>query len=326
MALGTYTGVTTSGNVVALPQTLLKQYSEDLEHEALGVMLWQEFVVPKLELQAQPGNTIVFTKYKNISRGGPILETDDIEPTNLSAAQTSIMVTEYGNAIGVTEKELRMASDDTMREMAFQLGRDYGMVVDFAIRDVAYQGSNVIYAGANVSRAAMDSTDVFDVETVRRAVEILQTNNAPRFRGRNGEAPFYVCYCHPHQAMSLTRDADWKDANNYAQTRNVFNGELGRWMDVVFIASSYIKNGVTGAGDDVYDAALHGAAVAGGGSADVYKAVIMGDNAIGWASALPVEMRMDTPQNFGRRYELAWYSIMGFGILNDEHIVNIETT
>ncbi len=58
---------------------------------------------------------------------------------------------------------------------------------------------------------------------------------------------------------------------------------------------------------------------------DVYKAVMFGENAYGLATALPVEMRDNGVEDFGRSHKLAWYSIMGTGILEDDNIVRIET-
>ena len=322
--MAVYNGVTTAGDVVALPQDILDVYSKDIEFSAIGIMMFDRFCVTNTDLQAEPGETVTFTKFADITGGGAILEKDDLSETFMTAAQTNITVTEYGHAIGVTEKLIRMASDDEMRKMAILLGRNYAKIVDNAIRDTVYSSTNVIYGGSKVSRAAMDgAADFFSVEDVRRAVTQLQTNNAPKFVGRAGEAPFYICFLSPWQAGYLKRDPDWISANNYANTRAVFTGEIGRWEDVVFIATTWMLNGVTGA--EAYDATLHNAATGGASNADVHKAVIFGDGAVAHAIALPVEMRQKAVTDYGRKHGLAWYSIMGFGLLDEDYIINIET-
>lgn len=58
---------------------------------------------------------------------------------------------------------------------------------------------------------------------------------------------------------------------------------------------------------------------------NVYQALLFGDNYYGLATALPVEMRDDGVQDFGRKRALAWYSIFGTGLLNEERGVIIET-
>lgn len=162
--------------------------------------------------------------------------------------------------------------------------------------------------------------DYFDVEMVRQAVEILQTKNAPKFNG-----DFYVGFVHPHQAAYLKRDPDWIAANNYANTRALFTGELGRWEDVVFISTTHCRNGAAASTDPGYLAALVAAATGGATAANVYESLIFGDSAVGKATGLPVEMRDNGVQDFGRKHSLAWYSIMGAGILEDDFIVRGES-
>ena len=61
-------------------------------------------------------------------------------------------------------------------------------------------------------------------------------------------------------------------------------------------------------------------------TADVlYNAVLFGDNAVGNAISLPVEMRDNGITDFGREHGLAWYSIWGTGRLTDVNIVRLES-
>jgi len=317
----TYTGVATAGSVVALPQGILDVYSMDVLHEAVGIMRYEEFLVQKTELGVQPGQTITMTRYNNITRGGQLDEHTDMEETNITASQHSISVTEYGNAVGVTEKLLQMSFDDTMEEAAVLLGRDYAVVNDLLCRDAIAGGTNVLYAGAKSSRAALvGAQDYFDIEVLRRGTEFLQTKNAPKFNG-----DFYICFVHPHQVAYLKRDPDWVAAQNYANTRALFNGELGRFDDVVFIGTTHARNGAAAATDPGYLAALVGAALGSGTATNVFEALLFADSAVGKATGLPVELRDNGVRDFGRKHGLAWYSIMGAGILEDDFILRIET-
>lgn len=316
-----YSGVHTAGDFVALPQAILDVYSVDIMHEALGIMRFEEFAVKKTELTAQPGQTINFTRYNNIQRGGQLDEETELSEKSMSASQHGISVTEWGNAIGVSEKLLQLSYDDVLAEAALLLGRDFAVVNDLMMRDALVLGSQVLYAGDKASRAAMvGGTDYFDVEIIRKAVEILQTKNAPKFNG-----DFYTCFLHPHQAAYLKRDPDWVSANNYAQTRALFNGELGRWEDVVFIGTTHCRNGAAGTNDPGFEATMDDAATAGATPADVYEAFIFADSSYGKATALPVEMRDDGVRDYGRKHGLAWYGIQGSGILEDDFIVRVES-
>lgn len=316
-----YSSVATSGSFVALPQAILDVYSMDILHEAVGIMRFEEFAVKKTELGVTPGQTITMTRYNNITRGGALTESTALVEKNLTASQRAISVTEYGNAVGVSEKLLQLSFDDILKEGATLLGRDYAIVNDLMIRDALATAPQVVYAGNRASRAAMVSgTDYFDVEMIRQGVEVLQTKNAPKFMG-----DFYVCFIHPHQAAYLKRDPDWVAAQNYAGTRALFNGELGRWEDVIFVGTTHCRNGAAGTSDPGYAAALVDAATGGTSNVDVYEALLFADSAIGKATALPVELRDSGVQDYGRKHGLAWYSIMGSAILEDDFIVRLES-
>ena len=351
----------------SLPEVVLDVYSLDIEHEALGVMRFEEFAVKKTELEKEAGDTVKFTKYNQIALGDKLAEGTALEGSEkaMSADQISISIDEYGNAIQQSERLIQTAMDDTLAEAAIQLGRDYSLVTEELNRNSAMLGAaTTIFAGDATIREelgdAAATPDRFDVEMIRRAVETLQTNNAPKFNN-----DFYVCFIHPHQAADIKRDPDWISANEQHQTRGMFNGEIGRWEDVVFISTTHMPNGAGAAGSlggiattrdggglrVSTNAALYVAGAAGtvtsesllnGGahadqfnydfavpgtpdSAIVYQAVFAGDNAWGFASGLPVEMRDNGVQDYGRKHGLAWYSIYGAGVINPGHLVLAET-
>jgi len=312
-----YSGVSTAGEFVALPEAILSVYSLDILHAAQGVMRYEEFGVPKTELGTAPGQTIVFTQYNDITRGSALSEHVEMATKNMSAAQKSITVGEWGNAIGVSEKLLQVSFDNQMAEAALLLGRDYSVVRDISIRDVIVGSGSTMFTtpGAAAVGDVLD-TDTFDIETLRLAIEQLQTANAPKFFN-----DFYVCFVHPHQSAYLRRDPDWISAQMYGNmARGLFNGEIGRWEDVVFITTTHQQNGAAAVTDPGYLAGLAGT---GHDGQNLYKATLMADQAYGIADGLPVEMRDDGVHDFGRKHMLGWYGIWGTGILNSTYLIHI---
>lgn len=296
---------------------LLDVYSLEVLHKARGVMMYEQFAMRKTELSAGPGQTIKFVTYNDVSRGGQLTESTALSTYAMSQSVKSISVTEWGNAIAVSEKLLQLSFDDLMTEAAILLGRDYAVVRDLSLRDVLVSGiSQVIFAGSsNAAFGDVASTDILTISEIRKAVEVLQTANVPKFNN-----DYYVCFIHPHQAFSLRRDSDWISANNYAQTRNVFNGELGRWEDVIFVSTTHQGNGACASTDPGYELALDGT---GTGSADLYRATLFGDQCFAVADALPVELRDNGVEDFGRKHSLAWYAIWGVGVLQADYGVHI---
>ena len=322
----------TGANITTLPAALLDVFSLDILHNAQGIMRFEDFAVRKQELLASPGEIVKFTTYDDITRGGKLDENDVLGSQIMSATQKGIQVTEWGNAIKVSEKLLRLSWDDVMSEAATLLGRDYAVVRDLALRDALFNGvASAISAGnlgqehnfdtdatAGVNLGSIRPSETFDIESIRKAVEILQTQNAPKFFG-----DYYVCFLHPHQAAYLRRDTDWINAHQYVGTRNLFNGEIGRWEDVIFIVTTHAPNGVGSAATNVgFDSTLSGT---GGDSGDLYKACVFGDQCLYVADSLPVELRDNGVEDFGRTHGLAWYSIFGVECLKPEYAVTITS-
>ena len=312
-----YSGVSTSGLITSLPQALMDVYSLDILHNAQGIMRYEEFAVKKTELSAAPGQRVLFTAYSDITRGTVLTESASLETKSMAASQIPCVVTEYGNAIGMSEKLLQLSWDNLLSEASTLLGRDYAVVRDLSIRDVvAAGGTNTLFTTAGATNVGgVLPGDYFDVETLRVGLEALQTANAPKFYG-----DFYVCFVHPHQAAYLRRDPDWIAAHHYAGSRNLFNGEVGRWEDCIFVVTTHQGNGAAGSGAPGYEALLDGA---GDDGQNLYRATLIADQAYGVADALPVELRDNGVQDFGRTHALAWYGIWGQTVLNDEHLVQI---
>jgi N4-gp56 family major capsid protein len=279
-------------------------------------MRFEQFAVIKDELTRQPGTTITFTIYENLPLGGQLTEGVDMVPKSLSATQLSIVVVEYGNAVAVTELLLQTSYDDVLTEAAWELGRDYARVVDLMLRDTVMSATNTIWSDNAVSNGTCSAA--IAMNDIRRTTEILYTNNVPKFN-----ADFFVCFVHPHQATSLKRDPEWVSASSYGATQQLFAGEIGRFDDTRFVVTSHINNGACSTVDPAYDASLAGT---GAGAGNLYRAAMFGDNSYAWAVGLPVEMRDNGIQDFGRKHALGWYSIMGSGIINNPNIVLVVTT
>lgn len=316
------------GTHTGLPKALLDVYSLDILHNAQGIMRFEEFAIRKEELLAAPGENVKFTTYNDITRGGQLDEHVSLAGKAMAATQQTITVTEWGNAINVSEKLLRLSWDDVMSEAATLLGRDYAVTRDLALRDALFGANGVsntfttddLALGGNAGGngiASIEATETFSIDAVRHAVEVLQTADAPKFFG-----DYYVCFLHPHQAAYLRRDPDWVNAHQYVGTRNLFNGEVGRFEDVIFVVTTNTPNGAAAATAPGYKASLH---EAGAAQIDLYEACIFGDQCLYVADSLPVELRDNGVEDFGRTHGLAWYSIFGTKCLKPEYGVKITS-
>ena len=308
------------GKAVLLDNHVRTVYSKEIEFKAMPIMRFVQFAKVKTELGTQPGLTIQMMTYNNLKKGGALTEGVRMSPQSLSSTMKSITVGERGNAVAVSELALKASFTDIMADATTLLSRDVALTLDVELRDTALSGANVIYGrkadGAKISnRADITEDNLLTVATIKDAVEILATNNTPKFQGA-----YYVCFVHPHQSRVLRDDPAWIEASKYGAPDQLFTGEIGRIDDVRFIETTLMCNGAVGADDPAYKADLEGK-----DGTKVYQAVLFGEDYYAYAVGLPVELRDNGVTDFGREHGLAWYAIWGTGLLHPERGVVIET-
>lgn len=317
----TSTAVVNGGDNVKFTDAVRMVYSKEIEFKALPVMRFFQFATVKTELGTEPGLTISMLTYDNLALGGALTEMTSMTTQALSGSTKQITVQEYGNAVAASELLIQSSFDDIMASTTTLLGRDYAMVVDCELRDAALGNTAfIVYAGGKASRANLTAADKLNVATIKDAIEILATNNAPKYANTN-----WICFVHPHQSRDLRDDSAWINASNYGAPEQLFTGEIGRIDDTRFIETTLMCNGACAATDPAFVAELKAGANGAPADTNVYQAVIFGDAYFGIAFSLPVELRDNGVEDFGRKRSLAWYAIFGVGRLHDEYGVVIET-
>ena len=295
-------------------------YSREIEFKALPIMRFSQFATQKTELGVEPGLTISMLTYDNLKLGGALQEMQNMSTQALSGSMKQITVQEHGNAVSNSELLIQSSFDDIMATTTTLLGRDYALVMDCELRDVALSGTNIVYAGGKASRDAITDADKLQVATIKDAIEVLATNNAPKYQNM-----YWSCFVHPHQSRDLRDDSAWINASNYGAPEQLFTGEIGRIDDTRFIETTLMCNGKASSKDPAYKADLVKGAGEQANKADIYQAVIFGDQYYGIAWSLPVELRDNGVEDFGRKRSLAWYAIWGTGLLHNDYGVVIET-
>jgi N4-gp56 family major capsid protein len=314
----------TTGDMVQLTNVVLDVYSQEILFEAQPQLRFEAICVKRTELGTMPGNKIKFLKYNALSGKPAIAETAQIETDTISTSTLEIAVTEHAKALSFSEFLLRSAMTNTLQDAAVLLGQHYAKFRDSLVRDALLTGSNVLFADPDntTSRAQLTAAHKFDVELIRAAVEQLAVNKAPKI---DGDA--YFCFIHPHQARYLRKDPAWVNVNLYASPDSIKAGEIGRIEDVRFIETTQVPlikkstQDVWADNEDTGDNTV----IAANTVTDVYRAILVGDYAVGLAEGLPVEMRDDGIHDFGRQRKLAYYGIWGAGLIEEGHSLILET-
>ena len=316
--VATQQGATNGGTLFSDGTRLV--YSREIEFKALPIMRFSQFATQKTELGVEPGLTISMLTYDNLKLGGALQEMQNMSTQALSGSMKQITVQEHGNAVSNSELLIQSSFDDIMATTTTLLGRDYALVMDCELRDVALSGTNIVYAGGKASREAITEADKLQVSTIKDAIEVLATNNAPKYQNL-----YWICFVHPHQSRDLRDDSAWINASNYGAPEQLFTGEIGRIDDTRFIETTLMCNGKAGVADPAHKADLVKGAGEEANQTDIYQAVIFGDQYYGIAWSLPVELRDNGVEDFGRKRSLAWYAIWGTGLLHNDYGVVIET-
>ena len=327
VTVATQTGASHGGTLFSDGTRIV--YSREIEFKALPLMRFTQFATQKTELGVEPGLTISMLTYDNLALGGSLEEMQDMTTQALSGSMKQITVVEHGNAVSNSELLIQSSFDDIMATTTTLLGRDYALVMDCELRDVALSGTNVVFASkANGTKITQrDNLDVdcaLKVSTIKDAIEILATNNAPKYNN------YWICFVHPHQSRDLRDDPAWINASNYGAPEQLFNGEIGRIDDTRFIETTLMCNGAAANTDPSFKAYLKNG-FAGDtdnpalSKCDVYQATLFGDAYYAIAWSLPVELRDNGVEDFGRKRSLAWYAIWGTGLLHNDYGVVIET-
>ena len=81
-----------------------------------------------------------------------------------------------------------------------------------------------------VVSTGITSANVVTCASVERAVAILKKNKAPKYDGKN-----YIGIIAPFVSYDFMQDSAWVNADHYAGSTKLFDGELGRWGGVRWV-------------------------------------------------------------------------------------------
>jgi N4-gp56 family major capsid protein len=199
------------------------------------------------------------------------------------------------------------AFDNNMAEITKILASQAGRTSDTLTRDVLAAGTNVMYANGKTSRANLAATDVLKIADIKKAVRLLKRVNAPTINGD------YVAIIHPDTTYELMNDSEWVDANKYAGSGRIFEGEIGKMYGVRFVESTDAKVFV-------------------GGATPVYGTLVLGQNAFGVTSinggGIETIVKQlgsgGTADPLNQRATAGWKLNKVAKILTEEYMVRIE--
>ena len=282
--------------------------SQQLRYKAQSMQKFRQFCDIEAAAGTNRGNKVFFDKISNISTaGGTLTETDTIPKRNYTILQGTLTMTEYGNSIPFTQKLKTLADMQVPETIRQVLTNDMKVVLDSAAA-VQFMTNDYIATITNTATttfgtagtaAATAGANMSD-KNVRDIIDQLKKSFVPT---RNDG--LYACVASTNSIRGLY---DFFEAKAQLTTMDpLYIGEVGRYYGCRFVEeTNYLSNTIGSNG-------LYG------------QACFFGADAVREGIAIPEEIRVGIPTDFGRDQAIAWYALLGFqqvwsqsGILNGQ--------
>lgn len=238
------TGALTSFQSGASLSAEMKDYYNTELIEIAGPVLAHTQFGKKQAIPKGNGKTIKWRKWSNFDKATTPL-TEGVTPDGKKMNVTEINQTcdQYGDYVTITDVIDLTAIDNVVLEATDKHGENAGLTLDTVCRNELHKNTNIIYApivsGGSVtpvtSRSALTSNAKLTPTLVNMAATFLKKNNAPKIDG------YYVCLIHPSVSFDLRESDGWMDVHKYADTVEIFNGEIGKLHGVRFVETTEAK-------------------------------------------------------------------------------------
>ena len=251
----------------------------------------------------------------------PIVEGITPEGDNLDVSKVEAEIQQYGKFVTQSDLLQMTAIDNTIVAVTKLLSNNAALTLDTVDRDALHLGTNVTYCPSVAapdaeitSRSALKNDSLLTPAMIMRAATQLRASNAPTFP--DGK---YVAIIHPHVALDVMSDANWRKPHEYVDTENIYNGELGEYGGVRFVSTSEAK--IYGADDG----APSGLAV--------YGTLFLGEGAYATTEVSGLGLEMIAKQlgsagsndPLNQRSTIGWKASRVTKILIEDYILRVES-
>lgn len=225
---------------------------ERLIPQLLFMKYGQKKPIPKKE-----GATVDFRRFQRLETATtPLVE--GVTPTGktMSIINLTATVSGYGDYVEHSDFIDMVGIDPFVTESMEVLGEQAAETLDEIVRDVVVAGTNVFRVNSRTTRATVTSTDIIDGPTLRRVRQVMARNNVKTMPGMGA----YLGIVHPDVSHDIQADSTWINANQYAGSTKIFDGEIGKLHGVRYIETTKapIWSGAGDSSTDVYGTIIIG--------------------------------------------------------------------
>jgi len=259
----------------------------------------------KFSLSKNSGRTAVFTAFEPL----PVNTTPiTFQPTpqqgaSISTRQVSVNVEEYGNYIDLDDFTDITSFVPLLDNAVDLLAYNAQQTLDRVAMNELTNGTNVIYAQGVVNRNALDGTKTLTKAEIRKAVNLLERANIPKFPDG-----YYVCLIHPDKLLDLFTDSELIALASVSKDY-LEKGIVGTFAGVKFISTTalpIVKNATNN---------------------DIYLTLVLGQNAYGIVDvdSNTLQTTFTNLDKLGRVKTVGWRAFFACKRLYESAIVRIES-
>ena len=236
-----------NGNVTpsaAMSSTMKTYYDTDLLENARPRLIFTQLGKSQF-LPAGHGDNVEWRKWNTFDKALVPLQ-EGVIPTGQKFGQSAISVgvKQYGDFAAISDRLDVHAVDKVILGASEEMGAAGGETADTLVRNELCTGTSVMYADTIGSSGEVESTPMYRYElkadnnrmtpdTVNKAYTFLKKQKAPFYEGNK-----YVAVIHPSVTYDLRSHPDWIEAHKYANTAEIFEGEIGELHGVRFVEST----------------------------------------------------------------------------------------
>jgi len=253
------------------------------------------------------GDTFRWNIYSNVATQGTVLtETNVMPETNFTIDQGSLTIQQLGNSVPYTGM-LDDLSEQPVKEIIRKvLVNDAKKAIDTEAHNqfklaplrVVATATATITVTTNGTATATNSI-ALGTSHVKLIIDEMKERNIPAYMGDD-----YYALAWPSTYRTFKNNLEAK--NFYTETgfTHLMNGEIGRYEGCRFVEQTNIAKG-TGS-----------TAAAAWTNAKSDWCFFMGEDTVAEAIAVPEEIRGKIPTQYGLSRGVAWYALLGFGLVH----------
>jgi N4-gp56 family major capsid protein len=213
-------------------------------------MMWDKWAQARFVPSNSGVKEMFAFRYRSL-RAATTPLTEGVLPTetNIVREKVSYTIAQYGSYIKYTDQLDLFDVDNIKSQFTDILGDQAALTGDIVIRDIVNAGTQVIYSGSLVSRAAVaaeatKANALLTTTNLKLAVLKLKNARAGKYKEVNsgstkiGSTPIrsaYVGVVHPNVVEDLRGLTGWKDVESYAYTSDIMPDEVGSYGDIRFV-------------------------------------------------------------------------------------------